>query len=419
MNELERRLRESLRARAEDVEPTPELWSEVQERRERKRRVRWIGAVAAAAAAVVVAVVAVPFALDALQPDQTDVILGNPPATEPVTPPSPTVPPTEVVVPPLANPAFATDGTGLYPVGPNGTFGDLIYRFPAAGESSIVAFDVRPRSAGGDPLTTTIAMLTQAEGTYDLRWVQIRYADDTPEVEVTAELFPDPYNVQNHQVGGSVPAPVWSSDGRHLAFVEDGDEGEPTVRVIGWDEDGPGTGRTADDNASFGRPVLPPGVDARLQDWVWDGSGGAVQGAILATALGGGGYALEVERQGDGAVAYRRTVELEADGALLDVARDTGPNDAEYRLTARDDGQGVIDLTLTRISADGLPEELPLPAELDRLQSSDPTGVWMNAAGDGVLVGDGDRLWLVSQSRPGQWEATSVHADLTYADFAG
>ncbi|MBW3561182.1 MAG: hypothetical protein KY437_01660 [Actinobacteria bacterium] len=418
MNELERRLREGLRARAEDVEPTAELWLEVQERRERKRRLRWVGAVATAAAAVVVAVVAVPFAIDALQQEGTGVILGEPPATAPPTEPAtPTGSPATGGETPLAGRSFATDGTGLYELAPDGTVGERIWRFPREGGSGIVAFDIRPAVESQDPRTIILAMLTEAEGTYDLRWATIRYPDaGGPSVDV--EVFPDPYNVINHQVGGSVPAPVWSPDGSHLAFVEDGDEGEPGLRVIGWSQDGPGTDRTADDNASYGYPIFPRGVDARLQEWVWDtqGPGAERSGRILATAVGGGGHALEVQRQGDGAVPYIRTVDIPADGALFDVAE---PLAGElFQLTAQGSGESVIDLTLTRTSPDG-DEELPLPAELDELRSSDPSGIWMNAAAGGVLVGDRDRVWLVTMDRAGEWGTTAVEAGLTYADGSG
>lgn len=418
MNELERRLREGLRARAEDVEPTAHLWLEVQERRERKRRLRWIGAVATAAAAVVVAVVAVPFAMDALQQEGTGVILGEPPATEPATEPaSPTGSPAPGDETPLADRSFATDGEGLYELAPDGTVGERIWRISREGESRIVAFDIRPAVESQDPRTVILAMLTEAEGMYDLRWATIRYPDaGGPSVDV--EVFPDPYNVINHQVGGSVPAPVWSPDGSHLAFVEDGDEGEPGLRVIGWGQDGPGTDRTADDNASFGLPIFPRGVDARLQEWVWDTAGPGVErsGRILATAVGGGGHALEVQRQGDGAIAYVRTVDIPSDGALLDVAE---PVSGEpFHLAAQGRGEGVIDLTLTRTSPDG-DEELPLPPDLDELSSSDPTGIWMSAARDGVLVGDSGLLWSVTRVRDGGWEVTRLPEGLTYADRSG
>ena len=84
-DELEELLRESLHGRAEDVEPTPALWQEVDRRRHARLRWRtvrvWSGALASAAA-VVAAVVAVPILFDS--PEQPDIAIEPPadPASE-------------------------------------------------------------------------------------------------------------------------------------------------------------------------------------------------------------------------------------------------------------------------------------------------------------------------------------------------
>lgn len=419
MDELERRLRDSLRNRAGDVEPTPDLWLEVRERRERKRRLRWVAVAGALAAAAVIAVVAVPAALDALRPDGDLVVGPGPTETEqptstPTTPPDGT--PSEngtsrPAGPPPLNPAYASDGSSLYAFGVRGTAGEPLLTFPEESGTRIVSFDVRPTQ---DPAVTTIVMLTEAEGMYDLRWATI--ADG----EVEAALFPDAYGLSNPVVGGTVPAPVWSPDGGYVAWAEDGDDGTPGLHIIGWDEDGPGTGRTADDNTSFADLGVDD-VDLRLQDWRWTSDTGETgHGAILATAPGGGAYALEVARQPDGAITFDASAPLEADGALLDVAVDQRPGGpaVEYRLTGRGTGEGVIDLVLTRTSPGGDPEELPLPEELDRLLGSDPSDLWMNAAGDGALLGDGGRAWALTLSADDGWTVTRIPEPIVYADLA-
>jgi hypothetical protein len=60
MERMEQLIRESLQARAQDVEPTPALWLEVDRRVARRRRFQVLSWSLAGAAAVVAAVLAVP-----------------------------------------------------------------------------------------------------------------------------------------------------------------------------------------------------------------------------------------------------------------------------------------------------------------------------------------------------------------------
>ncbi len=93
MNELEMRIRDSLRARAQDVEPTPALWRQVQARRSRHRRRVWFGATAVAAAAVTAAV-AVPLVVAGLRHQPPDVLIGSTPTEMASGQPSPNQQPT-------------------------------------------------------------------------------------------------------------------------------------------------------------------------------------------------------------------------------------------------------------------------------------------------------------------------------------
>lgn len=427
MDEFERRLRDSLHARSEDVDATPDLWLEVQERRERKRRLRWLTTVGVVAAAAVVAVVAVPTALDALRTGGELVVAPGPAGTASPSPrPTPTGPPppapseqptgppseadTELPAAPFSG--LATDGPNIYLLGNGGAVGETIYTFPSEGHSTVVSMAVRPGSTTDD---LTVVLLTQAEGSYDLRWLTW---DGT---EATVQLFPDPYNLRNHAMGGSVPAPVWSPDGRHVMWAEDGEEGEPGLRSVGWSDGGPGTGDPADDNAEFGMPILPRGATVQLQDWVWtEGTGTETRGYVTATSVDPADTAawrIGIERQGDGALALSSTmgsVPFEEDDVLdhadshTDDGTDTGPT---YLLRIGQAGQGDLGLELTWSADDGRRGELPVPVELD--QGSDPSSVWMNALGGGVVVGKGDRSWIVTLAG----DVRPVEGSVTYADL--
>lgn len=409
MDELERRLRDSLQARSQDVEATPDLWLDVQERRERERRLRWLTVAGMAAAAAVVAVVAVPAALDSLRTGRGDLVVAPGPDTAGTTSPAPTPtgpPAVATTGPPTAPPeeldtdlpgtptgGLATDGRRIFGFGNGGLPGDTLYTFPAEGESSVVSMAVRPGSTAGD---LTAVLLTETEGTYDLRWLEWDGS------EATVQPFPEPHGLDDDATGGSVPAPVWSPDGRHVMWVEDGDEGEPGLRAIGW-ADGPGTGRSADDNTRFGMPVLPRGATVRLEDWVWtEGAGTETRGYVTATSVDPAdltAWRIGIQRQGDGALALSNTMGTTPfdEDAVVDHA--DGHADASgvrpaYLLTIGESEEGHLGLELTW-SADGdRGGPLPVPTELD--QGSDVSTVWMTARGGGVVLGTGDRAWVVT-----------------------
>lgn len=427
MDELERRLRDSLQARSQDVEATPDLWLDVQERRGRKRRLRWVTIAGMAAAAAVVAVVAVPAALDTLRTGGGDLVVAPGPDTTAT--PSPALtptgpPPTPTTGPPTAAPeeldtdlpgtplgGLATDGRRIFSFGNGGVTGDTLYTFPAEGESSVVAMTVRPGSTADD---LTAVLLTEAEGTYDLRWLE-RDGD-----QVTVQPFPESHGLENDAIGGSVPAPVWSPDGRHLIWAEDGEEGEPGLRAIGW-SDGPGTGRDADDNTEFGAPVLPRGATVRLEDWVWTGGTGTeTRGYVTATSVDPGdltAWRIGIERQGDGALALSNTMGTIPFGedAVVDHADShahdgTGAGPA-YLLTVGEPGEGHLGLELTWSAAGDRGGSLPVPAEVNR--GSDVSSIWMTARGGGVVLGKGGRAWIVTIAgdvRPVEGPVT--HAEL-------
>lgn len=73
------------------------------------------------------------------------------------------------------------------------------------------------------------------------------------------------------------------------------------VPTVGWDG-GPGTGRTADDNASWG----VEGAPAILQASAWEVAHSDRSHTVLtAESQHGESFRIQLERQGDGAWAYR------------------------------------------------------------------------------------------------------------------
>ena len=395
---IEELVRQSLRQRSEDVEPTPALWQEVDRRVARHRRRRSWALSLTGATALLAALVVVPGLLDAVQdparipeiaPLEQAPVTGERPEdgaadttpspegpTEPDTPRSPPEPgngeasrdddpdgdgadpagdgedpATGVAGPDLGQGLVVANGPELLLVEPDGTTRTL-YTFPSEGHSTIAGVSVRP---GSTPEDLTVALLTQAEGMYDVRW--LRAVDGGSD---GAQLFEHP----EAQLGtpiedGNVPHPVWSPEGDLLAFVSTAPDGSDELTVIGWDEDAP----TDDPN----RAIASFGVDAetlRAEQWVWtdDAEGVARQGELLLSDPAGDGlYALPLERQGDGAVALPAQVELEprTEDGLVDgrepgqVVERVGPGLAVVR------DSGAVPLELPELGAVAVGDPIP------------------------------------------------------------
>lgn len=438
MDELERRLRESLDARSHDLEATPALWREVERRAVRRRRRGFLVGLSGLAAAAVVAAVAVPALLDLRETDQPQIEVGDAPdgvddpdgprpdASEPDeagipgTEPEGRSTPTDAATAaepgagaPAPEWAVATDGIDVFLLR-GGERAALLVDRPDGSESRLAAVAVRP---GSTPQDLTVAYLEDGEGMYALGWFS--YRDGFLEVEPSA--FPAPYQAQDMRTDGVVPNPVWSPDGDFLAWIEGGAGQEVALRAIAW-TDGPGstdanvanTSWSADVELSFG---------ARLQEWTWvadDGTTASGQFVITDPLSGGeGGTSLvvfPVERQGDGALATDPNAPyLQPDHgpAYLDVANGhvgLGEDDVRYFLRVSGAGEGTVDLDLTAVQASDQGEELPVPEEIQR--TSDPTAIWMTAGGDAALLGSGGRAWVAG--RDGSLvmlDATVWHAD--------
>lgn len=158
------------------------------------------------------------------------------------------------------------------------------------GESFYRYATIRPGSTRDD---MTILALTQAEGMYDLRWLTYR-AGEASEVQALPLQYQP--NTELAAAVDAAPIPVWSPEGRSVAYLDWNAEGDVQLRTFGW-SDGPGTGDTADDNAAFGLD-LPAGV--QLQRWE---AGSGDTSTLYVLNEEGRTWTITVERQGDGALA--------------------------------------------------------------------------------------------------------------------
>jgi len=368
MDRIEQQVRDSLQARAHDVEPTPHLWDEVDRRITRRQRVRLGAWVLAGAAAVVVAVVAVPGLLGSsvLVPEV------DPAGPAPVPVPAGEDPGVDDAAPDTAmllEPVVAVEGADLLLLTPDGV--TTLVTLPEEGGSRFLSVAVRPGSTLDD---LTIVTATSAEGFEDLRWTRI--VDG--EVEVAFAAFEGQYApAAASSDAAQLSGPIWSPDGRSVAWL-DIEAGGATLRTIGWD-DGPGTGNPADDNAatSIGEPWLP---DVDLQDWI---ALDDTRSRIRATHPDSmsGWFALDLERQADGALSFGTpqvvAMSDQAIGQVGAVAGDLG--DGEPRWVARLTFDGAL---LQDRSSE---EEVALPAAL--LPGDGFVHLWARPHGDGVLVG--------------------------------
>ncbi|MBW3618658.1 MAG: hypothetical protein KY461_00295 [Actinobacteria bacterium] len=176
---------------------------------------------------------------------------------------------------------FAGDG------GPGEVIIDEQLWAPEAGVR-VLDVSVRPGSSFGE--VAGVVLLSTAEGT-ELAW--FRAAAGETSVRLLGELS---------DLGpGDRRAPVWSPDGRHIAWVEPDGERGWTLRTLGMTDGGP-----TDDDAGFGVDVAADVLHAA--GWSWEDGASAVGGVTLLVhepgrPPGEQAYRVPIERQGDGALA--------------------------------------------------------------------------------------------------------------------
>lgn len=254
--------------------------------------------------------------------------------------------------------------------GPDGE--QVLYTLSEEGHSTFLSIAVRPGSTVDD---LTMVALHHAEGMHDLR--TYRYVDG----ELSVEYW-DRDDLQvgfGGEAGDAVAAfgPVWHPAGDKLAWIELGTGGTPNLRIIGWTDDGPGTGNTADDNASWPLEQYE-GVALKPVDWV-DLGGGRTELRAVSADGATQWVAIPIEIQADNAAAL-------TGGAQWQRMVGDGP---VYGMTgAMDDGTPRWMLRGLVVAFDPMGESrkvTDLPEEF--LPGEGIPDIWMRPAGDGFLVG--------------------------------
>lgn len=420
MNEdLERRLQESLRTRAQDVEATPELYRRVQARINRSQRWTWAWSAAGVAAVIAIGAVSVPALL-------TDRVPGPDIANSPDPTPSSTNVPTSSPNPTDESRSDDTvpdhvvlsgdDRIWLVEITSGDEVAELVNFQGPENESEIVAVEVRPGSTVTD---LTVVYVLQGEGTFTFGSVTYDGTD------ATNAPFPDVYQPSAELVGDALPIPAFDPTGTHLAWIEPlrGEDNQaPTLQTIGW-SDGPGTGDTASDHAGFTLHAIPierPPSNFVVEDWVWtEQADGQRRGHLVVTGAGEA-WTVTIAEQSDSALTVSGqmqdvTLLSHPNGAIIDRAHALGGGQqpATYVLLAGGStSQDAEDanIRLERLTEDGESEQLPLPDFVQ--QTGSPTDIWMTVYGDGYAVGLGGLMQVFLPDGQYQFEATN-------ADFVG
>ena len=366
--DIEDRLRQSLQARAQDVNPDPAMYREVQSRIRRGRIVRWSFAGAGAVAVVAVAALVVPSVLDRRIEFEPGPVATQPPSEEHAN---------EQAVPPCSD-----DGEALVAV--------VAHRDD--GLHAVCSSGVQ------EPLTQTrstydgVALSPALSPDARLLAYAVNEDHEVPTRVVVFDL------VDNEQVETieNASSPAYSSGG-NLAFIRDepGDGEQPRLVVREGD-------RT---NESAMAPDIPEEFTARHLVWsespdprilYWEAQyeGTTVWGddyiepeAWRFDVTGDGNYAAPSSRE-DGELHLLRSccVEVEGDTAdTVELGALTLPDtQASFKpivqLPEDFDARGLLTL-----AAAGT-------ADIDQT-----TGSWRSGAAPAWLVGDGDRLYLLDE----------------------
>ncbi|MDX1510529.1 MAG: hypothetical protein R3249_04230 [Nitriliruptorales bacterium] len=402
--DLERRIADSLRNRADDVSPTPELWTRVESTVNANTRRTWILAAAGVTAAVA-AVVIVPQLFES----DSGPIVGEGPSETPTVVATDSERPTDGPVEPgpsetedegiSADSILVTDGEDLFRMGGDGTRGDTLFDGDPADGRSIVSFSIRPGST--EAVLDAIVLFRDDDGS---RFFHLRLFDG----QASLTELPDQY-----QPGGpplaEPPRPAFSPDGRHVAWVEmpDDEQAEgPTLRTIGWTDEGPGTGRPADDNASFTLTELP--LQAyRVEDWFWNREQLETPGHLVLRAAGPiETLFVPIARQADGALILPIGGTTLLDGAVVDLAHTSccGGLPIQHELQVGSDGtqdaEGLVWRIVSRYE-DGAGETV-----VNLGATADPGLGWLDAIGERALAGHGSAMVLME----GNGEITVLNA---------
>ena len=390
---MEDRLRRSLEARADDVTPDPALFSVIQSRIRRGRTFRFALAGVAATLAIGGAALAAPALIERrIEFEPPD--LATQPAPDATAEPTPTT-----IAPPATEPApvvgtsaptmVFTDGEGIYSMAIDGESAEVLVPFGCPENATC---DYAPkRNVAARPGAETDGPVV-AVGATACNQLTYTGADEQTGEDLEAAL-----GVPYFCSGASV---AFSPDGRHLALVAQADENW-FLYVIDWNDDGPvGSGTSFD----LG---LEADAQVRLEEWTWlDESSESAEGQLFLKVDDETGTHIiirDIERQGDGAIALPSSdqgmlepgpAQLAGETSSYVVAYASGAEGPTHEYTVETDIQccdyavGRVQLIRQdRTSGDTFAVDLPRRA---RPQSpEDMERLWITAAGDDVVLGDG------------------------------
>jgi hypothetical protein len=379
MTRIEDLVRDSLRQRAEDVEPTPALWREVDRRIARRRRFQVVSWSLAGVAAALAALIVLPGVLGGNGPGDLEIEPGGPR--------------TSGVVPSVA--VVAEDGgVSLVDI----TTGERT-ALDVIGDGPVVQLAVRTGSTVDDYDIAVVQ--TPDDGNATLTLVYNRPGRG---VVADAAEFGDP---------DFVPTILWSPNGEHIAYTEPGDDGR--VRLVTEPAPEPFDPSSPDSDALDGSlgsggaselATLEPG-DVPL-DWTGetDEQGdlsrmliAPADGGIIGIDIGAGDVASSTFSASPGQQSTRvdGTVALVGSHRSTDV--DTSPL---YALAPGDDGAPSLFWIGggTAGMSDAQIVEVPLGALVG---DADPDALWLDADQDAALVGEGERAWLLAHDGSGDF----------------
>ncbi|MBW3663145.1 MAG: hypothetical protein KY469_08610 [Actinobacteria bacterium] len=376
MSSIEDRLRESLRDRATDVEPTPQLWERVQKETRRRAQLTWLFAGLSVAVVVGALTVAIPAVLDDDALPRPGV-LDTPPADAPSDQQTPT----------------GTTGLGVYGIVTTDGEDIVVRDVHGVGQATLLDLDqsaceceiayiaVSPQSTDTDVLVVYTVL---AEGRWEQRWLRATGNDLADLTTTSGDYFLDDHAITSDTAPASTPAAAFSPDGEYVAWVEMPalEAASPMLRVVGFGTQGP-----TDVTASYALTDLPNRGYA-AQDWNRDD-------AIVITTYQEGleAYRVPVRLHGN-AVEFGAVTPLEVVGGRVPIdIVDVGMGLDEYLWAVEGSGEGSVRFSLTITGGPEGPRDVPLPAEL--AQTSDPSSVWMTAEATTVLLGQGGRAWLI------------------------
>jgi hypothetical protein len=163
--------------------------------------------------------------------------------------------------------------------------GGLVHGWTLEGET-FHSYLVRPGAPAGSLDVVALALAGERPVLY--------HVSARPDGSSVLATFPD-HLQPAHVVDASPPAFGWTPDALSLVWAETTGE-DLVLRTVGWD-DGPGTTRPADDNASF---VLDLPADAHVDGFEITEDGRWI---LLLRDGVGGLHEVPMERQADGALA--------------------------------------------------------------------------------------------------------------------